>query len=457
MNPSPRDYLLPWQTRWIEDKSRFKIALQSRQTGKSHGAAFDAVEDCLTRRTKWVCLSRGERQSLEWMQKAQLISEAWDVAISGYTEDRESPEALMKSAEIAWPNRSRLIAIPANPATARGYDANLVLDEFAFHEDPDAIWRAIYPSITNPLREKFRLQVLSTPNGMGNKFADLWHKDNGWSKHKLTIHDAVAQGFDVDIEQIRAGLDDPEGWAQEYECAFIDASSVLLPYDLIAHCESDTAFRECDAGFWETRGNPVYLGIDFARKRDLTVCWALEQVGDVLVTREVLELRGMDTPTQTEILGPRIRRAQRVSLDYTGPGVGFGDYLAAEHGTYDPDGHKFGRVELVTFTNPSKVDMFSKLRMAFEALKLRIPIARDVREDLHSIQRVSLAGGGVTYRAPHTPDGHADRCTALALAIRAAATGAAGAITDPNLIRFGTNRLNVASVSPRRWSTLKPV
>jgi phage FluMu gp28-like protein len=32
---------------------------------------------------------------------------------------------------------------------------------------------------------------------------------------------------------------------------------------------------------------------------------------------------------------------------------------------------------------------------------------------------VALAGGGVTYRAPHTADGHADRATALALALRA--------------------------------------
>jgi hypothetical protein len=27
--------------------------------------------------------------------------------------------------------------------------ANLLLDEFAFHENPDAIWRSIYPSISN--------------------------------------------------------------------------------------------------------------------------------------------------------------------------------------------------------------------------------------------------------------------------------------------------------------------
>jgi phage FluMu gp28-like protein len=59
--------------------------------------------------------------------------------------------------------------------------------------------------------------------------------------------------------------------------------------------------------------------------------------------------------------------------------------------------------------------------MAFEARRLRVPVSRVIREDLHSMQRVTSNNGGVTYRAPHTEDGHADRCTALALAVRAAA------------------------------------
>jgi phage FluMu gp28-like protein len=45
-----------------------------------------------------------------------------------------------------------------------------------------------------------------------------------------------------------------------------------------------------------------------------------------------------------------------------------------------------------------------------------------IREDLHSLNRVSTPTGQITYRAPHSADGHADRCTALALALRA--TGA---------------------------------
>jgi phage FluMu gp28-like protein len=58
---------------------------------------------------------------------------------------------LLKQAEIRFGNGSRIIAIPANPSTARGYSANIILDEFAYHEDPDKIWAAMFPSLTNPL------------------------------------------------------------------------------------------------------------------------------------------------------------------------------------------------------------------------------------------------------------------------------------------------------------------
>ena len=49
--------------------------------------------------------------------------------------------------------------------------------------------------------------------------------------------------------------------------------------------------------------------------------------------------------------------------------------------------------------------------------------SRAIREDLHSLNRVSTPAGQITYRAPHSADGHADRCTALALALRAAGDG----------------------------------
>ena len=467
----PLDTLLPYQRRWLNDPSRFKIGLMARQTGKSWTSALEAVRDCLERKTTWVCLSAGERQALEWMLKAREHAASFKTSLAGYTETRDAAETVLKVAEITWPNGSRLLAIPANPDTARGYSANLLLDEFAFHENPDAIWRAIYPSISNPLKGQFNLRIVSTPNGLGNKFADIWHQaenrnqksetrnqkspaqhltsdlrplTSGWSPHKVTIHDAVKDGLAINLEELRAGLADPEGWAQEYECQFLDAAAVLLPYDLIATCESAEATTTIPFDFYTQSPlsplrSTLYLGLDFARKRDLSIAWCVEQIGDILHTREVLELTGMSTPDQVAALRPRIQAARRIAVDYTGPGVGLGDYLAKEFGQYNPDQHQFGKVDLVTFTAANKPALFSKLRMAFDSRALRIPVHRAIREDLHSMQRVTTPQGNVTYRAPHTTGGHADRCTALALALHAARTGTAGALTTTTGIYIGHN------------------
>jgi phage FluMu gp28-like protein len=443
-NISPKDLLYPKQRAFVDDHAQYKIAVTTRQWGKSTNTSGEAVHDCLIDPgTKWVCMSAGERQSVEWLSKAKEWQAAYRMVIEDIAEDRGGiAEGLLRSTEIAFANGSKIIAIPANPSTARGYSANTILDEFAYHEDPDAIWAAMFPATTNALagtfldrfralikgestdiRREMKLRVVSTFNGRNNKFFSLWEKaaENGYSAHKVTIHDAIADGMPLDAEKLRRALDDPDAWAQEYECEPMDSSSVLLPYDLIASCESMAATTSLSAEFWESGYHlPIFMGLDFARKRDLSVAWSNAKLGDIEQTLEVLEMAKMSTPRQVELLRPRIKRAQRISVDYTGPGVGMGDYLVEEFGEWDPARHLYGKVELVTFSNPVKVDLFSKLRMGFENRRFLVPISRVIREDLHSINRVTTSAGTVTYRAPHTEDGHADRSTALALAHRAA-------------------------------------
>lgn len=429
---SPLDILLPYQRRFVDAEARFKIWLASRQIGKSMGMAAEAVRDSAANKDDmWVVLSAGERQALEFMEKAKQWAEAFSLATADYFEEREHSEALIKSAEIRWGNGSRMIALPANASTARGYSANLILDEFAFHDDPDLIWRGIYPSISNPLKRQFKLRIASTANGKGNKFFDLWDKKNSYFKHRTTIHDAVADGLadksgktrEQFVNELREGLDDPEGWAQEFECEFLDGSNVLLPYELIALAESVEASEVCDPAIF-TGSRDLVCGVDFGRQNDPTVCWTLERIAGLLVTREVLVLRGVDTPDQREALELRMKAARRVCFDYTGPGVGLGDYLVKSHGRFDPAAHKFGKVELCNFSAAFKRELFPKLRRVFEApTKIRVPISRAVREDLHAMQQV-VNNGQYNYWAPRTREGHSDRCTALGLAVRAAGDGA---------------------------------
>ncbi len=429
---TPRDLLLPYQRAWSDDDSRFKIGIWSRQTGKDFSSAEEGVRDCIAHpKTEWLIGAAGERQALESLGKWKEWAEAYKFAVEDYVEDRNSAQALINSASIVWQNGSRAIAVPANPNTVRGYSANVLLTEFAFIEDPAAVWRAILPSITNPLRGgQKKVRIVTTPNGKGDKTHDLWSKDNKWSKHLVTIYDAVRMGLPVNVEELKEALDDPEGWAQEYECEFLDGSNVLLPYELIALAESIDASMSCDPDFFNYPQRGIHLGIDFGRTNDPTECVTLQRAGDIDIVREVLTLRRMSTPDQVEIIAPRVKIANRVCVDYTGLGVGFGDELVKRFGEWKPAEHKFGKIELCTFSVQLKREIFPRLRRKFEApTKLRVPIDRVFREDMHAMQQV-IHNGQYNYWAPRTKEGHSDKCTALALANRAV-----GSVSGPFAFR----------------------
>ncbi|MEI6655827.1 MAG: terminase family protein, partial [Verrucomicrobiota bacterium] len=214
---SPKDLLYPLQRKFVDDSSQYKIGVTTRQWGKSTTTSGEAVHDSLTDPgTKWVCMSAGERQSVEWLSKAKEWVAAYKLVIEDIAEDRGGiAEGLLRSSEIILNNGSKIIAIPANPSTARGYSANTILDEFAYHEDPDAIWAAMFPATTNALagtflqrwramlagetsdsRRSMKLRVVSTFNGRNNKFYQLYEKaaENGYTVHTVTIHDAIADG-----------------------------------------------------------------------------------------------------------------------------------------------------------------------------------------------------------------------------------------------------------------------
>ena len=404
---SPVDQiLLPYQRKWVRDESRFKIGMWSRQTGKSFATAAEAVLDCLLRPGQlWVCLSAGERQAFEWLRKARQWAEALKVAFD-YAELPNVADARFSKGEIVFRNGSRILAIPANPDTARGYSANLILDEFAIHENSWEIWAAIFPSISNPLSGEKKLRIVSTPKGLGNKFADLWHKNEAYSKHKVTIEDAAAAGLAVDIAALKAGVDDADVWAQEYLCEFIDASGVLLQYEMIAACtEPAPPAAAADA--------PLYLGMDVGRSHDLSVIASARKdpATGLLRVARVEVLSKMPFAEQLAVLAERAKGARRACVDATGIGAMLAEEAARRCGR---------KVEPVVFTAKSKGEMYAALRRAFEDRTVRIPPDRELREDLHAVEKRVSQGGTISYAAARSADGHSDRAAALALCIRAA-------------------------------------
>lgn len=410
----PAIKLYDYQRAYLQDQARFKLAMFARQTGKTFTTTLEIVDSIYQaiaeqRRETWVILSRGERQAREAFREGVLRhAKAYQLAAADI-QPIESEFAAGKDRylQLEWhaPGGSRVIALPANPDTARGYSANVFLDEFAIHQDSREIWGALFPLIS----AGYKLRVTSTPKGKANKFYELWENGgNVWSRHRCDIHQAVAQGLPRNVAELRQGLNDEELWSQEFELQFVDESTSWLPWDLINGCEHVLAGKP-DL----YTGNDCVVGVDIGRRKDLFVIQVLERMGDVYWQREEIVLRAATFAEQDAALD-RVFRAYKVAacfMDQTGLGEKPVEDAQRRHGP---------AVTGVVFGVGTKARMAKAAKRAFEDRKVRIGTGdQALREDLHKIKK-DVRGETVLFTADRDADGHADRAWALFLALDAA-------------------------------------
>lgn len=408
---TPAVALHAYQRRWFMDRSRFKIGKFARQTGKTFTTTLETVDDCFEaavqdRRARWVILSRGERQAAEAMNEGiKRHAAAYQLGFEALEYDWNGDSGSYRALEVTLPKGSKITALPANPDTARGFSANVFLDEFAFHKDSGAIWKALFPVISNG----WKLRVTSTPNGKSGKFYELdTASDDTWSRHVVDIYQAVADGLPRDIEELRAGIADEDAWAQEYELKYLDEASAWLSYDLITSVE-DPAAGDPD-GY---QGGVCFVGRDIGRRNDLHVIWVWEQVGDVLWERERIEQKRATFAAMDEAFDDVMKRYRvgRACIDQTGMGEKVVEDAQLRYGS---------RVEGVLFTLPNKLILATAGKERFEDRTVRIREG-DValRSDLHKLRKVASATGAPRFVAERDDD-HADRTWAAFLGIHAA-------------------------------------
>jgi phage FluMu gp28-like protein len=403
--------LFAYQKRWFLDRSRFKLGMFARQTGKTFTTTLETVDDCFQaavegRRRRWVILSRGERQAKEAMDEGiKRHAKAYELAFQDDEFDWKGESGSYRALEVTLPHGSKITALPANPDTARGFSANVFLDEFAFHKDSHAIWKALFPVIS----AGWDLRVTSTPNGKGNKFFELaTAADTVWSRHLVDIYQAVADGLPRDIEMLRHGIADDDAWAQEYELKWLDEASAWLSYDLISSVEDPAAGKP--EGY---QGGVCFVGRDIGRRNDLHVIWVWEQVGDVLWERERIEQKRATFAAMDDAFDEVMKRYRvaRACIDQTGMGEKVVEDAQRRYG---------GRIEGVLFTGPNKLIMAQKGKERFEDRTVRITEGDPVlRSDLHKLRKVASATGAPRFVAERDDD-HADRTWAAFLGIHAA-------------------------------------
>ncbi|MEL6485870.1 MAG: terminase family protein [Pseudomonadota bacterium] len=458
----PKAIFLPYQAEWIADDSRLKLIEKSRQIGLSWATAYAAVSRTAlstARLDQWVS-SRDDIQAQLFLEDCKFWAGNLQIAASDLGEQVLDDSARQTAYVLRFENGKRINSMSSNPNAQAGKRGGRVLDEFALHPDPRKLWTIAYPGIT----WGGAMEIISTHRGSQNFFNQLVREikeqgnPKGISLHTVTLQNALDQGFLFKLQQalplddermamdeaayfdfIKSGAADDETFQQEFMCDPADDDAAFLEYALISQCEyPENAAWELDEAY---QGGTLYAGIDIGRKKDLTVVWVVEKLGDVFCTRLVLTLQNMTKSEQEKVTWPIIERVLaaggRVAQDYSGLGIGWGDDAQDRFGKY--------RYENVTFTAKVKEELAYPVRGLMEDRRLRIPYDPKIRADLRSVTKQTTLSGNIRFTAERSPDGHADRFWALALALYAGSDPSTGQwrILNPEIESKGGDVLDL--------------
>jgi hypothetical protein len=210
-----------WQRDVLRSPSRQLLLNCSRQSGKSTVTACLAVHQALYVPNSLVLVfAPGLRQAVELFRK-----------IVGFYRVAETPDPEAESLQrIELPNGSRILALPGDPATTRGFSAPalVIVDEAAFVQDE--LRFAVAPMLAT---NGGRFIGLSTPFGKRG----WWHKawaEGGDDWQRIEVPATACPRISADfLAQERRNLP-THRFASEYECRFVDDETSVFPSDLVA-------------------------------------------------------------------------------------------------------------------------------------------------------------------------------------------------------------------------------
>jgi hypothetical protein len=452
----------PYQDPVFQDRTSGVLVLHwSRQIGKSFTLASWAVDRLLTRPGRLVTvLSNSRDNGAEFVAKAAEVCNLLGVAFESVDDspDVQYENMRMEVRITVGGKTGRIKVLAANPRTARGFSGDLILDEFGFHENSNAIWEAAEPILSS--NADFLCRIASTGNGKHNMFYRMcsgagpndgtpFVSTAGFKVCRVTRTEAHKQGvkiFDANTrkpitpEEARRKALDKRAYDQNYECAFTDENMCLLTHELIQQAEregipiDEQAWSAVSlARMWRAEGE-LFLGADVGRRRDISVFAVLEREGQGKRIIALLRLAGMRLPAQQVQLDlvcglPKFRRA---AIDMTGLGLGLVEYAQEKWGTYRVTGVDFSTTEPLSDRIRAEGRKAEKARVTeimatdllacFEdrSIEIHVELDSEAIDDLRKPEKIVSVGGRVSIAAVRDEAGHADHFWGFALAVRAA-------------------------------------
>jgi len=206
----------PWQAGLLRCPSPRLLMLCSRQSGKSTTAAALALQAALLEpRSLVLLLSPTLRQSGELFRDK----------VKRLYNDLGRPVATVQDSALTMElaNGSRIVSLPGDEETVRGYSGVrlLVIDEAA--RVPDPLYYAVRPMLAV---SGGRLVALSTPFGRRGWFCDEWDSRNPWERVRITADHCPRITAEFLAEE-RAALGS-RWFNQEYHCSFEDMAGAVF-------------------------------------------------------------------------------------------------------------------------------------------------------------------------------------------------------------------------------------
>ncbi|RAI14965.1 MAG: hypothetical protein DKM22_05620 [Candidatus Melainabacteria bacterium] len=424
-----KQFWLKYQKNWLEDKSQIKFAEKGRREGFTYVQSYEDVRDCVVenyftnnRALKVWFTSADLSAAKEYIDYCREWASFFNCIAKDLGEVLINEEKDIKAYGLEFANGAKIFALSSNPSQFRSKGGKVVIDEFAFHKDQKALWKAAYASAK---MWGYPIRVISTHHGQQTLFFKIVQKikkgELNYSLHTVPIELAVEQGLADKIkkrvlsdeeradflEELRKDAGDEITWNEEFRCIPVDESTAFLSYEQILKCKEDNVLREN-----LDDSKDLYLGFDVARSGHKSVMILLEKVENIRYLRQLVVLRNVRFRDQKEILYGflKMKNLRRACIDATGIGNNLAEDAQIDFGK--------SKVEAVTFSNSSKEEMATMLYIIIEDRNLRIDskISPDFIEDFHSVKRITTKAGNIRLDAEESANGHADCFWATALA-----------------------------------------
>ena len=218
----------PWQAEALRYEGKRMLLNCCRQSGKSTTTATKALHTGLYKpKSLILIISPSQRQSQELFRK---VRDAYSAL--------ENPPALLEDNKLSMTlvNGSRIVSLPGDQATIRGYSGVTLILEDEASQVSDELYQAILPML---IVNKGQLICMTTPFGKRGHFYDEWMTGGEeWKRIEVTAAQCPRITPD-ELEKQRRSMGEMF-FRQEFLCEFVDDVQQTFKHDLIERAFDDT-------------------------------------------------------------------------------------------------------------------------------------------------------------------------------------------------------------------------